>query len=479
MSPDETVTDKLSSVAGITKISVIVPKNPFAPPNLQGKSQCLCALDVIDLMRWWPGEPHSPHRKADKVRAIQRSLDWKRVAEIAAYLLQQEITDAQNRINKYFKKIYQPKENEPGRQWPPRISSVIGYQRSSFPTFSNVLLHVTGAKIDSNPNEPKAANLVFNEKDKNLNFTVIDGQHRINGAYFAVNIRREMDPAASWEIPAEVFLDLDPPGSAPRIQAQIFIDVNFYQKKVDRSLVADLFPTARIPLEGERKDDDLFRIERAQDIGRRLMLETGPLVGMIQIPGIRYGVKDVITLATLNSAIRDVLPELDAQGIHSLDGQTEFLAQCLTAWLEASGRFESKQGACGTELTPENVAYQGRILVSVLALVPAMIWRLKKASVPHLVSDSALDVLIKWLRNVTKRAGLIEDGMFIGKKKFKARGYYGSGGIGRFRNTLWAAVEGTHRITAVTKSERIAKIAEKNRALIMSELHTQPTDATK
>ena len=61
--------------------------------------------------------------------------------------------------------------------------------------------------------------------------------------------------------------------------------------------MADLFPTAR----GRRSalDDK----ERAQDIGRKLMLEVGPLKGMIQIPGIKYGVPDVVTLATLNNAI--------------------------------------------------------------------------------------------------------------------------------------------------------------------------------
>src|SRR2546425_6226153 len=103
-------------------------------------------------MNWWPGTPHVPHRSPEKVRAIQRSLDWKRVAQIAAYLLQKEIVDAPQKIDRYFSEIYEPSKNEPGREWPPRIGSVIGYQRSEFPTFSNVLLHVNGAKLE----EPKA-----------------------------------------------------------------------------------------------------------------------------------------------------------------------------------------------------------------------------------------------------------------------------------------------------------------------------------
>jgi hypothetical protein len=64
--------------------------------------------------------------------------------------------------------------------------------------------------------------------------SVIDGQHRINGAYFAVRLLQEKQPDAKWEIAAEVFLDLDAADEPPRKQAQIFIDVNFNQKKVDR-----------------------------------------------------------------------------------------------------------------------------------------------------------------------------------------------------------------------------------------------------
>jgi hypothetical protein len=70
--------------------------------------------------------------------------------------------------------------------------------------------------------------------------------------------------------------------------------------------------------------------ERAQDLGRKLMLEVGPLVGMIQVPGIKYGVKDVITLATLNGAIEDQLEVMRENGIDSLDMQAEFLAQALS-----------------------------------------------------------------------------------------------------------------------------------------------------
>ena len=231
----------------IQKISVIVPKNPFAPQTLQGIRHCLTALNVEKLMEWWPGTPHVPHRNPNKVRAIQRSLDWKRVAQIAAYLLQKEIVDAPELIDSCFRDIYEPLRSDPGREWPPHVPRVIGFQRSEYPTFSNVLLHVNGAEVRPLPNG--AAHLVFDEQTAELNFSVIDGQHRINGAYLAVKILRDRKTSADpqWEIPAEIFLDLDEAGQPPRRQAQIFIDVNFNQKKVDRSIVADLFPTARGP----------------------------------------------------------------------------------------------------------------------------------------------------------------------------------------------------------------------------------------
>jgi DGQHR domain-containing protein len=420
---------------------------------------------VEKLMEWWPGTPHSPHRDPSKVKAIQRALDWKRVTQIAAYLLQREIVDAPEKVDTYFRKIYEPKKSEPGREWPPRISKVIGYERSDFPTFSNILLHVNGARIEeiSVGGEQGAAHLIIDEKSKQLNLSVIDGQHRVNGAYLAVKILQEEKPEVIWEIPSEIFLELDLPGEPPRRQAQIFIDVNFYQKKVDRSLVADLFPTAR----GEKAPRNTK--ERAQDIGRKLMLEIGPLVGMIQIPGVKYGVKDVITLATLNGAVEDVLETLQDNGIESLERQTEFLAQCLSAWFEASGRFEDPRKAKREALHPENVVYQGRVLVSVITLMPAMIWKLKQENLPY-VSEKSSAVLTAWLNDIAKRGNLLEKKAFISKEKFKARGYLGSGGIGRFRDTLWAAVSGQKKLVRTLKAEKIAMMAEKNRETVFKAL---------
>lgn len=454
----------------IKRLSVIVPENPFLSDDLKARKQCLCALNVEDLLKWWPGQPHSPHRDPKKVRSIQRSLDWKRVAQIASYLLQSEITDVPGKIDKYFKSIYEPKKYEPGREWPPRVKKIVGYEKSEFPVFSNVLLHVNGAEIDefkikqAKPGE-RAASLIFDENDPKLNFFVVDGQHRINGAYLALKIKQEnpQNKNSKWEIPAQIFLDLDLPNHPPKQQAQIFIDVNFYQKKVDRSLVADLFPTTRAD-----RDSMDFK-ERAQDLGRKLMLEQGPLVGMIQIPGIRYGVKDVVTLATLNSGIEDILSDLHDSGIESLEGQTEFLAQLITCWLNAAGRFETLDDVqeAGMALDPENVVYQGRVLVSVIALTPAILWKLCKKG--RLDTSSIEKSLTLWFKEIIERAGLSKNGKFLSKSQFKEYGYLGSGGIGRFRNTLWASILTDKKINH-NKPEIIEFKAEKNKKIVLKEL---------
>lgn len=435
----------------LERISVVVPENPFTPPDLKNVHHCLCALDVEKLMEWWPGLPHKPHPDPKKVKAIQRSLDWKRVAQIGAYLLQEEIEDCGVLLDKVFGPIYHPKKNDPGREWPPQIRGTVKYARSSFPFFTNVLVHVNGATFDPTPNLFGTAEIGLDSKAKDFQLAVIDGQHRVNGAYFALMIKRRINPNAKFEIPAEIFLDLDPVGAEPKRQAQIFIDVNLYQKKVDRSLVADLFPTTR----GE---GPLDRKDRAQDIGRKLMLETGPLVGMIQIPGVKYGVKDVVTLATLNAAIEGAIPSLERGDITNLESQTSFLAQMLDCWLLASGRAEAK-GA--SELDPQNVVYQGRILVSVIDLVPAVLAHLKQEKIPF-VSERARNEVTKWLRGIIERANLLSNDKFVVKDDFKKLGFLGSGGIGRFRNLLWAALLRKRKLE-VDDPEKLQELANKAR----------------
>ena len=189
---------------------------------------------------------------------------------------------------------------------------------------------------------------------------------------------------------------------------------------------------------------------------------------MIQIPGIRYGVKDVITLATLTSAVEKVLKTLDDKDITDLESQTGFLAQCLEAWLEASGRFENLLHKRTKQLNPQNVVYQSRVLVAILDLIPGMIWHLRVKKFP-LLSRRAQSELVRWLQGVGDRAGLIKGGQFLPKEEFKERGYLGSGGIARFRNVLWAAAVSKQSI-ARRKAEAIAELAEEARRTILRKL---------
>src|SRR6266571_7994824 len=182
----------------IERISVVVPENPFMPAELKDVRHCLCALHVEKLMEWWPGLAHTPNRDPDKVKAIQRSLDWKRVAQIAAYLLQEEIEECGKLLDEVFGRIYEPRKNEPGREWPPQIRGTIKYAKSSFPFFSNVLVHVNGASFVEKKEfgSDEVAELGLNPKAKGFYLRVIDGQHRVNGAYFALRLRRKIKPKA-------------------------------------------------------------------------------------------------------------------------------------------------------------------------------------------------------------------------------------------------------------------------------------------
>ena len=73
---------------------------------------------------------------------------------------------------------------------------------------------MNGAKIE--PLKGGAGHLVFDEDDKDLRFSVIDGQHRINGAYFAVCILRKKQSDVKWEFSLEIFIDLGQSWRAPK-----------------------------------------------------------------------------------------------------------------------------------------------------------------------------------------------------------------------------------------------------------------------
>ncbi len=415
----------------LSSISVIVPESPFD----KGVKRYICALDVDKLMYWWPGKVHDVNRDVKKVKYIQRSLDWKRVADIAAFLLQEEITDAVDELTECFKDIYGTTDVEPGREWPPKVGKVITPKKSVCPDFGNILIHVNGAKLDPVTKGEKTTLLHLKKKDNpDFELTVIDGQHRINGAYFALYLLRQEKPEATMDVPATVYLNLDDKGAPPKKQAQIFIDVNFYQKKVDRSLAVDLFPTARI---GEKGKDST---DRAHDISRKLMLEEGPLVGMIQIPGIRYGVKGVITLSTLSSAVESILAEISKLGYQTITEQTWIISLALDAWFQATGRKQEFTNEQNFEIEEESAVYQGRLIVSIIYLLPGLIAKYKDNLVKS--DDSEIVKTFKTgLKKLLKRANLLKDEKFINKSDFKKHGFLGSGGIGRLRDLLWASLD--------------------------------------
>ena len=125
--PSRNETD-VSPNGSFHKISVIVPANPFIEREV---SHCLAAIDVSKLMDWWPGKPHFPHRNAGKVKAIQRSLDWKRVAQIAAYLLQRgNRVGAPQKIERYFTDIYGQSAGELWKRMAaPRLPTVARFSK--------------------------------------------------------------------------------------------------------------------------------------------------------------------------------------------------------------------------------------------------------------------------------------------------------------------------------------------------------------
>jgi hypothetical protein len=75
--------------------------------------------------------------------------------------------------------------------------------------------------------------------------------------------------------------------------------------------------------------------------------------------------------------------------------------------------------------------------------------------------------LINWYRDLAQRAGLLQKGIFIAKGKFQKRGYLGSGGIGRLRDILWAAVPGRKNLARM-KPETISTLAAAARGKVFN-----------
>ena len=126
--------------------------------------------------------------------------------------------------------------------------------------------------------------------------------------------------------------------------------------------------------------------------------------------------------------------------------------------MQQAGRRRSEENE---KLDPENVVYQGRVLVSFLTLIPAIIVKLKAANLP-LKSDEALVFIETWLSDLMKRAGLTRNAKFVPKSEFKQKGFLGSGGIGRFRDRLWAASL-SNKALGNLQDDGVQDLAEKNR----------------
>jgi len=97
---------------------------------------------------------------------------------------------------------------------------------------------------------------------------------------------------------------------------------------------------------------------------------------------------------------------------------------------------------------------------------------LKKGKVP-LVSNHAKALLEQWLRRTMKRAHLTKNGRFLAKGDFKAKGYLGSGGLARFRDTLWVAAGPSRRVPPRLTADKLAELASESREHVRSQLRAR------
>jgi hypothetical protein len=94
--------------------------------------------------------------------------------------------------------------------------------------------------------------------------------------------------------------------------------------------------------------------------------------------------------------------------------------------------------------------------------VPAILAHLLDAKLPF-VSEKARQDVTEWFKETIHNAGLIQKGKFVVKDDFRKLGFLGSGGIGRFRNLLWAAAYRKRNVSNLSP-EDIAKAAGQGRA---------------
>jgi len=158
------------------------------------------------------------------------------------------------------------------------IANYIIHKEASFP--NTIIVSFTG---DVNVSEVDGLPDLFRLEIPIIPETavIIDGQHRLLGIEYS-GIDMNILVTAFLKIPEEK-------------QAAIFRDINFYQRKVNKSLMYDLFHIA--------KDAD-YPLMRAIDIAERLN-EEGPLQGLIKLTGVGPGiVTQTIFVETLQQFLK-------------------------------------------------------------------------------------------------------------------------------------------------------------------------------
>jgi DGQHR domain-containing protein len=209
-----------------------------------------------------------PVRYPTERKGIQRLSDEKRIKEIANYIINRE---------------------------------------ASFP--NSIIVSFTGdVKINSVDSLPDLYMLEIPVIPKQA--IIIDGQHRLLGIERS-GVDMEILVTAFLNIPVEK-------------QAAIFRDINFYQRKVNKSLMYDLFHVAK---------DAEYSLMRAIDLTERLN-EGGPLEGRIKLTGVGEGVvTQTIFVETIEQFLKD--DEIFRQPEYEEVGSLEIQLKVLNAFYES------------------------------------------------------------------------------------------------------------------------------------------------
>lgn len=69
-----------------------------------------------------------------------------------------------------------------------------------------------------------------------------------------------------------------------------------------------------------------------------------------------------------------------------------------------------------------------------------------------------------------KRARLTKNGRFLSKGDFKTKGFVASGGLARFRDTLWIAAASQAKVPPRLSLEKLTDLVSASRAYIRSQL---------